>query len=87
MRIFYALNQLTKNTIYANLNIEKLSNSVGGWIYLGKEKNITSGEIEGMYEYISDIILKNSKVINKKEIKVKRRNNDDQSEENRREER
>ena len=41
MRIFYALNQLTKNTIYANLNIEKLSNSVGGWIYLGKEKNIT----------------------------------------------
>nr|DAV08556.1 MAG TPA: hypothetical protein [Caudoviricetes sp.] len=30
MRIFYALNQLTKNTIYANLNIEKLSNSVGG---------------------------------------------------------
>ena len=36
---------------------------------MGKEKNITSGEIEGMYEYISDIILKNSKVINKKEIK------------------
>ena len=37
---------------------------------MSKEKNITSGEIEGMYEYISDIILKNSKVINKKEIKV-----------------
>ena len=31
---------------------------------MGKEKNITSGEIEGMYEYISDFILKNSKVIN-----------------------
>ena len=52
---------------------------------MGKEKNITSGEIEGMYEYISDIILKNSKVINKKEIK--RRNNDGKSEENRSEER
>ena len=48
---------------------------------MSKEKNITSGEIEGMYEYISDIILKNSKVINKKEIKVKRRNNDGKSEE------
>ena len=54
---------------------------------MGKEKNITSGEIEGMYEDISDIILKNSKVINKKEIKVKRRNNDGKSEENRSEER
>ena len=54
---------------------------------MGKEKNITSGEIEVMYEYISDIILKNSKVINKKEIKVKRRNNDGKSEENRSEER
>ena len=39
---------------------------------MGKEKNITSGEIEGMYEYISDIILKNS---------------DGKSEENRSEER